>query len=61
MEGKDEKVLKGIQAGIDRVNRRAESRAKNVQKWSVLPRDFSIPGGELGKLAFSMNFSIFIF
>jgi len=45
---KDEAVLKGIQAGIDRVNKRATSRAQNIQKWCIIPRDFSIPGGELG-------------
>ena len=40
---------KAVQAGIDRANNQAVSRAQKIQKWSVLPRDFSIPGGELGK------------
>lgn len=44
----DVAVLKAIQAGIDAANKRATSRAQCIQKWSVLPRDFSVPGGELG-------------
>ena len=45
---RDEKILKALQGGIDRANARAISRAQKIQKWSVLPHDFSIPGGELG-------------
>ncbi len=48
LDGKDQAILKGIQQGIDRVNKKAESNAKRIAKWSILPRDFSIPGGELG-------------
>jgi len=44
----DENALKAIQKGIDAANRMAVSRAQAIQKWSVLPRDFTIPGGELG-------------
>lgn len=44
----DEKVLKYIQAALDEANAHAVSRAQKVQKFKVLDRDFSIPGGELG-------------
>ncbi len=48
LEKQDDRVLKAIQEGIDRTNKRATSRAQCIQKWSILPRDFSIAGGELG-------------
>jgi long-chain-fatty-acid--CoA ligase ACSBG len=38
-----------IQAGIDKANRYAPSRAQTIQKWTILPRDFSVVGCELGK------------
>jgi len=44
----DERVTQGIQDGITRANQRAISRAQNVQKWCILPRDFSVINGELG-------------
>lgn len=48
LEAKDARILKLIQEGIDRANSKSMSRAQKIQKWSLLPRDFSIPGGELG-------------
>ena len=46
---KDVAILKSIQDGINVANKSATSRAQCIQKWSILPRDFSVPGGELGK------------
>lgn len=46
--GEPDPLFDAIQAGIDRANQKAVSRAQTIQKWSILPRDFSIPSGELG-------------
>ncbi|XP_030045357.1 long-chain-fatty-acid--CoA ligase ACSBG2-like [Microcaecilia unicolor] len=48
ISSKDPAVYKAIQEGIERVNGRAESNAHRVQKWTILEKDFSIYGGELG-------------
>ncbi|XP_050720433.1 long-chain-fatty-acid--CoA ligase ACSBG2-like isoform X4 [Eriocheir sinensis] len=48
LAGPDANVMRGIQEGIDRANKIAPSNAQRIQKWTVLPRDFSVPGGELG-------------
>uniref|UniRef100_A0A9J8BWB9 Long-chain-fatty-acid--CoA ligase ACSBG2 n=1 Tax=Cyprinus carpio carpio TaxID=630221 RepID=A0A9J8BWB9_CYPCA len=46
--GRDRVVHTAIQEGINRVNEKATSNAQRIQKWTVLEKDFSIPGGELG-------------
>jgi len=48
LKGPDSRVMRAIQTGIDRANKESVSRAQVIQKWMVLPRDFSIPGGEMG-------------
>lgn len=47
--GRDRAVHAAIQEGINRVNEKATSNAQRIQKWTVLGRDFSISGGELGE------------
>lgn len=49
IEGRDKDVYQAIQEGIDRVNSAATSNAQRIQKWTILWKDFSVPGGELGK------------
>lgn len=49
LETKPEAIYKAIQAGIDKANAKSVSRAQKIQKFTILPRDFSIPGGELGE------------
>ena len=48
LSGPDPYVMSAIQSGIDRANSQAASNAARVQRWTVLPIDVSIPGGELG-------------
>jgi len=42
------KLSDAIQLSMDKVNSYATSNAQKVQKWRILKKDFSIPGGELG-------------
>lgn len=43
----DPLVAKAIQAGIDKANANAASRAQKVQKFVILDTELSVPGGEL--------------
>ncbi|KAI3371303.1 hypothetical protein L3Q82_023916 [Scortum barcoo] len=46
--GKDKEVYWAIEEGINRVNSAAISNAQRIQKWTILKKDFSVSGGELG-------------
>ncbi|XP_068131906.1 long-chain-fatty-acid--CoA ligase ACSBG1 [Hyperolius riggenbachi] len=48
VEHKDLAIYRAIQEGIDKVNSEAVSNAQRIQKWAILPNDFSIAGGEMG-------------
>ncbi|XP_048449271.1 long-chain-fatty-acid--CoA ligase ACSBG2-like, partial [Rhincodon typus] len=45
---KDVSIYSAIQECINHVNEKATSNAQRIQKWLLLEKDFSIPGGELG-------------
>jgi long-chain-fatty-acid--CoA ligase ACSBG len=40
--------MSAVQQGIDRANENAVSNAARVQRWTILPKDVSVAGGELG-------------
>ncbi|XP_078530596.1 long-chain-fatty-acid--CoA ligase ACSBG2-like isoform X2 [Lissotriton helveticus] len=45
---KDPIIYDAIQKAMKRVNLKALSNAQKVQKWTILEKDFSVAGGELG-------------
>ncbi|XP_053317836.1 long-chain-fatty-acid--CoA ligase ACSBG1 isoform X2 [Spea bombifrons] len=45
---KDQAIYRAIQEGINKVNKDAVSNAQRIQKWTILLKDFSISGGEMG-------------
>ncbi|XP_028156254.1 long-chain-fatty-acid--CoA ligase ACSBG2 isoform X2 [Ostrinia furnacalis] len=45
---KDPAVHKAIEEGLARANKKAISNAQKIQKFTILPADFSMPSGELG-------------
>uniref|UniRef100_A0A8C2WCH9 long-chain-fatty-acid--CoA ligase n=1 Tax=Cyclopterus lumpus TaxID=8103 RepID=A0A8C2WCH9_CYCLU len=45
---KEPAIYNAIQEGMERANARATSNAQKIQKWTILERDFSVNGGELG-------------
>jgi hypothetical protein len=46
--GRWQDEINSPKAGIDRANSEATSQAQRIQKWMILPRDFSLQGRELG-------------
>lgn len=46
--GPDPKIVQAIEEVKQRVNQKATSNAQRIQKFAILPADFSVPTGELG-------------
>lgn len=49
LEGKDPAVTKAIKDVLSTLNEDIESKSKLILNFAILPLDFSIKGGELGK------------
>ena len=58
LRGPDPVIMSAVQAGIDRANKDAASNAARVQKWTILPLDLSVAGGELGPTLKLKRFAI---
>lgn len=48
---RDPLIYTAIQRGIDSVNQEVISDSQRIRKWTILEKDFSIQGGELGPTA----------
>ncbi|CAK9293852.1 unnamed protein product [Gordionus sp. m RMFG-2023] len=48
LKSKSVKLDKAIQIAINKVNERNPDKFRHIRKWALLPRDFSVIGGELG-------------
>ncbi|KAM7325890.1 hypothetical protein ACRRTK_014368 [Alexandromys fortis] len=48
---RDPLIYTAIQRGIDNVNQEVISDSQRIRKWTILEKDFSIQGGELGPTA----------
>ncbi|XP_069482860.1 long-chain-fatty-acid--CoA ligase ACSBG2-like isoform X2 [Ambystoma mexicanum] len=48
VRSKDPAIYKAIEKGMQRVNEKALATFHQVHKWTILTKDFSVTGGELG-------------
>ena len=56
----DPRIAMALDQALAEVNKEAHSNAQKIQKWAIMPTDFSLPGGELGELVVvSMVFQSF--